>query len=56
MIIVPVFLLGVLVGVLRVYKQQGSKLDMLQYGAAHGIAFFILGLFATIAFDWLGWV
>jgi len=53
---VPVLLLGIFIGVIRAYKQQGTKLDMLQYGAAHGIAFFIFGLFATIVFDWLGWV
>jgi hypothetical protein len=56
MIMFPALLLGVLIGGWRAYKKQGSKLDMLQYAAAHGIAFFIVGMFVSVAFDWLGWV
>lgn len=56
MIMVPAFFLGALIGAIRAKSKQGRGLDMLQYGAAHGIIFFIIGLFATIAFDWLGWV
>ncbi len=56
MFMVPAFLLGALIGAFRAHKQQGTKLDMLQYGAAHGIIFFIVSLFASIALDWAGWV
>ena len=56
MIMVPGFVLGALFGAWRAYKKQGTKLDTLQYAAAHGIAFFVLGMFLSVAFDWLGWV
>jgi hypothetical protein len=56
MFMVPAFLLGALIGAFRAHKKQGNKLDMLQYGAAHGMVFFIVSLFASIALDWAGWV
>ncbi len=56
MIMVPAFFLGLLVGAFRSHRKQGSTLDMLQYGFAHGIAFFVLGMFLSILFDWQGWV
>lgn len=56
MIMVPAFFLGALIGVFRSYLRQGGTLDMFQYAAVYGIAFFILGLFLTIALDWLNWI
>ena len=56
MFMVPAFFIGVLIGIWRAYKKQLNKLDMLQYGAAHGIIFFIIAMFMSIAIDWLGWV
>lgn len=56
MIMVPAFFLGALIGAIRAKRNQGSKLDMLQYGAAHAIIFFIVAMFASIALGWLGWV
>ncbi len=56
MFMVPAFFIGVVIGIWRVSKKQGSKLDMLQYGAVHGIIFFITALFASIALDWAGLV
>jgi hypothetical protein len=56
MLMVPAFFIGVLIGIWRAYKKQGNKLDMLQYGAAHGIIFFIIAMFMSIAIGWLGWV
>ncbi len=56
MIMVPAFFLGALIGAIRAKRKQGSKLDMLQYGAAHAIIFFIVAMFASIALGWLGWV
>ncbi len=50
------FVLGILIGAWRGYKKQGSILDMLQYAAAHGIAFAIAGLFVTVALDRAGLV
>lgn len=56
MIMVPAFILGALIGAWRASKKPGTQLDMLQYAAAHGIAFFVLAMFLSIGFDWLGWV
>ena len=56
MIMVPAFFIGALIGAWRATKKQGTKLDMLQYGAAHGIAFFVLAMFLSVALDWLGLV
>jgi hypothetical protein len=50
------FVLGILIGAWRARKKQGGILDMLQYGAAHGIAFAILGLLITVALDRAGLV
>ncbi len=56
MIMIPAFFLGALIGAIRAKKDHGSKLDMLQYGAAHAIIFFIVAMFASISLGWLGWV
>jgi hypothetical protein len=56
MFMVPAFIIGALIGAWRAHRKQGNKLDMLQYGAAHGIIFFIVALFASIALDWAGLV
>jgi hypothetical protein len=54
MIMIPAFFLGAFIGAIRAKRNQGSKLDMLQYGAAHAIIFFIVAMFASIALGWLG--
>ena len=56
MFMIPGFIIGAIIGGWRGYKKKGSKLDMLQFGAVYGIAFFILALFVSIALDWAGWV
>lgn len=38
-------------GAFSAKKRGGSRLDMLQYAAAYGIAFGLVGLFASIAID-----
>lgn len=56
MIMIPAFILGAIIGAMRAKNKQGSKLDMLQYGAAHAIIFFIIAMFMSITLGWLGWV
>lgn len=48
MIVIAAALLGIFLGVRRATKLNGVLLDKLQYGAAFGVAFALLGLFATI--------
>ncbi len=54
MIWLPLCVLGILIGAWRASKKQGSILDMLQFGAAHGIALAIFGLFLTVFLDRAG--
>ncbi|WP_028031393.1 hypothetical protein [Gemmobacter nectariphilus] len=51
MIILAGLLLGALWGGWLARKRKGSRLDIAQYAAAFGIAFAILGLFATVLLD-----
>ena len=39
MFMVPAFFIGAVIGIWRVSKKQGNKLDMLQYGAAMALSF-----------------
>ena len=48
MIVLAGLLGGGLYGALLARKREGSRLDMVQYGAGFGIAFGLLGLFVTI--------
>ena len=48
MIVIAAALIGIFLGVRRAGKLQGSTLDKLQYGAAFGLGFALLGLFVTI--------
>ncbi|HVH03409.1 MAG TPA: apolipoprotein acyltransferase [Amaricoccus sp.] len=48
------FALGALFGWRRAAARGGDRLDKLQYGAAHGILFALLGLAGTIAARRLG--
>lgn len=48
MIVIAGILGGALLGALIARKNGGRGLDMAQYGAGYGIAFGLLGLFATI--------
>ncbi len=48
------FALGMLVGWRRAARRGGDRLDRLQYGAAHGIAFTLAALAMTILAERLG--
>ncbi len=56
MILPIAFLIGAITGWIRATKRGGNRLDKLQYGAAHGIAFTLIALLVTIAIDWAGYV
>lgn len=48
MIVIAAALLGIFLGVRRATKLNGAMLDKLQYGAAFGLAFALVGMFVTI--------
>lgn len=48
MIVLFAALFGILLGVFNARKAGGRKLDMAQWGAAYGILFALIGVFATI--------
>ena len=48
MLLVVAFAFGFLVGWRRAARRGGDRLDRLQYGAAHGIAFTLAVLIATV--------
>lgn len=50
MILPIAFFLGAFIGWRRATSRGGNRLDKLQYGAAHGLAFMLLALIATIIF------
>jgi F0F1-type ATP synthase assembly protein I len=50
-IIIAGFVLGAAIGAFTARQRGGKPLDMLQYAAGYGIAFLLLGLFATILID-----
>jgi hypothetical protein len=49
--VIAAMILGAVVGAMRARAQQGNRLDMAQYGAAHAMAFGILALLVTIGID-----
>jgi hypothetical protein len=51
MIVIVAIILGAMLGDFRARRAQGNRKDRLQYAAAHGIAFAILGLFVTILIE-----
>lgn len=51
MIIAAGLVFGVLVGAFTAKSRGGKVLDMLQYAAGYGIAFMLIGLFATILLE-----
>lgn len=51
MIVLASGLIGVFVGVTTARRRKGNRLDMAQYGAGYGIAFLLLGLFATLLIE-----
>lgn len=53
MIVLGSAALGAFLGVANARRRKGTALDLAQYGAAYGIAFAILGLFATVALELL---
>ncbi|MEM9197106.1 MAG: hypothetical protein AAGD12_04560 [Pseudomonadota bacterium] len=48
MILPIAFVLGFALGWWRATSRGGTRLDRLQYGAAHGLAFTIFGLLLTV--------
>lgn len=54
MLIILAFAIGALVGWRRAAQRQGDRLDMLQYGAAHGIAFALVALALAILAERFG--
>ena len=51
MIVIVSFLLGALWGGFLARRRNGNRLDIAQYAVAFGLAFAILGLFATVIFE-----
>ncbi len=51
MIIAAGLIVGVFVGALTAKRRGGKVPDMLQYAAGYGIAFMLIGLFATIILE-----
>lgn len=48
MIVIAGLVLGAIFGAVLAARRGGKRLDILQYAAAFGIAFCLLGLFLTI--------
>ena len=48
MIVVAALLAGAALGALTAKRRGGKRADMAQYAAGYGIAFAVLGMFATI--------
>jgi hypothetical protein len=51
MIVLAAAIIGAAFGAWRARTRGGSRADMAQYGAGHGIAFAIVALFAGIAWE-----
>jgi hypothetical protein len=51
MIIIAGAVFGISLGSYQAIKRKGKLADILQYAAAYGIAFVILGLFATVIIE-----
>jgi len=48
MIVIAALLLGALYGAVQARRRGGNGFDMAQYAAGYGIAFALVGVFATI--------
>ncbi|MEX5729402.1 hypothetical protein Ga0609869_002755 [Rhodovulum iodosum] len=51
MIVIPAALAGALWGGLLARRRKGNGYDIAQYAAGYGIAFALLGLFASVLLD-----
>ena len=51
MIILAGLIIGVIFGAATARRRKGNRLDMAQYAAAYGIAFMLLGVFATLLIE-----
>jgi hypothetical protein len=51
MIVILAFLAGAVLGGLKARRRNGNRMDIAQYAVAFGLAFAILGLFATVAVE-----
>jgi uncharacterized membrane protein len=48
MIVFAGMVFGALFGALQARRRKGNRLDMVQYAAAYGIVFGLVGFFATV--------
>ncbi|WP_299558459.1 apolipoprotein acyltransferase [uncultured Sulfitobacter sp.] len=51
MIVIGAAIIGAIVGGMTAKKRNGNRKDIAQYAAGYGLAFMILGMFATIIID-----
>lgn len=51
MIVIVAGLIGIACGIIAARRQQGNRLDQLQYAAGFGIAFALAGLFLAVFID-----
>jgi hypothetical protein len=51
MIVLAFMVLGAAVGAWRAHRRQGTRLDLLQWGAVYAIIFALAGLILTIALE-----
>lgn len=54
MIVIAAALIGAAIGAQNARRRQGTRFDILQYAAAYGLAFAILGVFATVILARMG--
>ncbi|WP_199221261.1 hypothetical protein [Maritimibacter sp. 55A14] len=54
MLVIIGFVVGALWGARVAMVRKGNRADIAQYAAGYGIAFGILGLFATMVIGWTG--
>jgi hypothetical protein len=51
MIVIGAAILGILIGGMTARKRGGNRKDIAQYAAGYGMAFLIVGMFATVIID-----
>lgn len=51
MIVIVLTLLGILIGATTARRRKGNTYDILQYAVGYGIAFALLGFFATLIIE-----
>ncbi|AXI46892.1 apolipoprotein acyltransferase [Sulfitobacter sp. SK012] len=51
MIVIAAALLGAIIGGTTAKRRRGNRKDIAQYAAGYGLAFVIVGMFATVIID-----